>query len=219
MANSIGTWKRLKGASAPSDSVVINTQYFTTPGSFTYTPTAGMIQCIVECVGGGGGGGALGGETGGGGGAYCKKLFDAATIGASQPLVVGSGGIGYIYSTSTPSTDGTITTFGTGPILSAGPGIAGAGGFPSGGLGGTATGGDINIDGQISPVIFNGTSPTTSGMGGNSGLYGNGGTLAVSALSLNGNATGYGAGGGATNDAADAGNGTGGIIIITEYIS
>jgi hypothetical protein len=56
--------------------VTVKKQIFTASG--TYTPSAGMIYCIIECVGGGaGGGGGAGSATsvlqGGGGRHWCVK--------------------------------------------------------------------------------------------------------------------------------------------------
>ena len=80
----------------PIDKVVVQT--FTS--SSTYTPTSGMVYCIIECVGSGGGSGgatASGASTyytspGGGGGSYARKFSTAATIGVSQTVTVGAGG-------------------------------------------------------------------------------------------------------------------------------
>ena len=61
---------------------------FTASG--TYTPSAGLIYCIIECVGGGGGGGGTTGGSsianvarGGSGGGYSRKVATSAQIGAS----------------------------------------------------------------------------------------------------------------------------------------
>src|SRR5574338_310828 len=61
----------------PINKVVVQT--FTANG--TYTPTTGMVYCIIECVGGGGGGGgtsnsaagSAGCAASGGAGAYSRK--------------------------------------------------------------------------------------------------------------------------------------------------
>jgi hypothetical protein len=75
-----------------------------TPGSTIFLPTVGMKWCIVEALAGGGGGGGADGSglflgfasIGGGAGAggYARGIFDAAQIGASQAIIVGSGGNG-----------------------------------------------------------------------------------------------------------------------------
>ena len=77
----------------------IVSQIFTSSG--TYTPTTGMVYCVVEGVGGGGGGGGAsvtgaGSAVCGGGGSsgYCRKVLTAAQIGTSASVTVGSGGSG-----------------------------------------------------------------------------------------------------------------------------
>ena len=72
-----------------SGSVAVQKQIFTSSG--TYTPSPGMVYCIIEAVGSGGGGGGAQGAgsqvyTGGGGGpgGYSRLVASAATIGASQ---------------------------------------------------------------------------------------------------------------------------------------
>ena len=79
----------------------INIVKFTTGG--TYTPSAGMYDCIIECWGGGGGGGGIsalpsvvssGAATGGGSGAYSLTRATSADIGASKSVLIGEGGPG-----------------------------------------------------------------------------------------------------------------------------
>jgi hypothetical protein len=74
---------------------VIKKQVFAASG--TYTPSANMLHCIIECVGGGGSAGTSGsiyGGGGGGSGAYSRLLATAATIGASQTVTIGAAGTG-----------------------------------------------------------------------------------------------------------------------------
>src|SRR3974390_3499403 len=90
-------WVITSPAGAP---LVLNQQVFTASG--TYTPTPGMVNCDVECVGGGAGGcgaGAAAANTfiisaGGGGGGYARKFLAAAVIGSSQTVTIGAGGLG-----------------------------------------------------------------------------------------------------------------------------
>ena len=229
--NNQAVWKRLHGGGGPDGTLSVNIQVFDTPGAATYTPTEGMNQCIVECVGGGGGNASITisvdvtpsvayASTGAGGGGYCKKLFTADDIGASQSLVVGAGGA--LATTAVPpmtsiqvyeGNDGEDTTFGS--FMTAGGGLTPVISMPDYpafpvGSGGTATGGDINIPGQNGGnAIFDsgvgGYASVTGGVGGNSGMYGYGATnvssfnnvgLAVGdLLGLVGNlGTGYGSG-------------------------
>jgi hypothetical protein len=76
----------------------VNVQVIAASG--TYTPTAGMIYCIVEVQAAGGGSGAsdsgassFAKATGGGGaGEYRRGVYSAATIGASQTVTIGAAG-------------------------------------------------------------------------------------------------------------------------------
>ena len=104
-------------ASLPVSGFLRSTRYFTTPGIFTYTPNSGVSYIIVTCIGGGGGGASSGSVPG------------YVTIG-------GDGGASYFGSFMTAN--------------------GGHGGLTSddsyyfydkAGLGGTATGGDLNISG------------------------------------------------------------------------
>src|ERR1700720_4672748 len=70
-------------------------QVFTSSG--TYTPSAGLVTAIIECVGGGGGGGGsafsptqVHGGGGGGAGGYARAYKTASQIGASQTVTIGS---------------------------------------------------------------------------------------------------------------------------------
>lgn len=246
----------------------INLIVIDTPGNGTYTPTAGMSMCTVECIGGGGGangiqgipgfaGGFISPGSGGGGGAYCKKTYTSTEIGVSQTYTVGdlgAGGIGAISQASPifiAGTNGGDTTFGAGPtLITAGGGIGGVDtplNPPNATMsaGGIATGGDLNIDGSISGYPFFSSliglqvplAPaqfSVSGYGGNSALgYGFGGSQIAefaNAFGSNGySAVGYGGGGGAgwlaipqappQTHASTGGDGSQGLIIITEYIN
>lgn len=201
---------------------IVNIQTFTSSG--TYTPTVNMDYCSVELVGGGGSGGSCATSTatmsagagGGGGGAYVKKTFSVATVGTSQTVTVG--------------TDGTTTSFGS--LLSAVGGTAGVSANPlatwqkvSGGTGGVASGGIVNINGgQGGDGWSNGVSASCGGMGGSTvlGIGGPGAGLAGAGF----NPSGYGAGGGGSasnigldGTATSGGSGGNGIVIITEYIT
>lgn len=77
----------------------VKRQVFTSSG--TYAPSAGMIACIIECIGGGGGGGGAAsvsgfsqGGAGGGAGSKSIKYATAANIGASQTVTIGAAGSG-----------------------------------------------------------------------------------------------------------------------------
>ncbi len=220
----------------------INIQIFTTSG--TYTPTAGMKYCFVEVVGGGAGGGGCqappagqcsnGG--GGGGGGYCKALYAAATIGASQSVSVGtagSGGNGGASGAGGTSTFGSLLTVtGGGSVAQGLSGLQAICQSSNGGVGSGATA-FIAATGTPGEPGFGMISTAASitfnrgGAGGRS-VLGEGGkelTIApISASTTNGfAATGYGGGGGGavagpSATAGIGGDGFAGIVIVTEYI-
>lgn len=218
-------WELLNPASG---GFVVTKQTFTSSG--TYTPSTGMIYCIVEVLGAGAGGGGGGGSGstpgGGGGGSYARAVLSAITVGASQTITIGAAGAGGTGA-GTGGNGGT-TTFGA--IISC-PGGSGGLGTSSisiqiiaGGAGGTIpSGGDINIPGQNGGyginITGNASTTNTSGAGANS-IYGVGGASKYGAAS-NGNAgVGFGSGGsGAGNNGNNGGAGTAGLIIITEFCS
>lgn len=78
--------------------VSVKQQVFTSSG--TYTPSTGMLYCIVESVDGGAGGGGVKVASaanvavaqGGYGGAYGRTRLTAAQIGVSQTVTIGAGG-------------------------------------------------------------------------------------------------------------------------------
>lgn len=214
------------------------TQVFTSNG--TYTPTPNMQYCIVEVVGGGGGSGGVAVTNvnqvfvtaGGGGGGYAKKTFDAATIGASQAVTVGAGGLAGAAGANAGGTGGT-TTFGA--LLQATGGAGSAGGstwpsFPQGGSGGVGTLGDINLVGgkggsaQVLRVMQSSTSGGLvyfTGSGGSS-FYG-AQTPSIAQASSLGNSSLYGGGasgvtGGNASPAQAGAAGAQGICIVTEFI-
>lgn len=229
-----GTWAA-PGASAFAFSTVI--QVFTADG--TYTPTAGMQYCIVEAIGGGGGGGgcisssATRGSGGGGGGAggYSRKTLSAATIGASKAVDIGALGGGGASGNNAGSA-GADTTLGTTLVVGKG-GSGGAGGsdtgFGAGGSGGVAGTGEvaaIGMNGHHGFGIDAGASgaavPTYGGDGGSSS-YGSGAKGPISYSSTNGAAaSGYGSGGSGGqsigNTTRAGGDGTAGLMIITEFV-
>jgi hypothetical protein len=217
-----GTWATPAGGGGGIQSVKI--QVFTASG--TYTPSAGMVYCIIEAIGGGGGGGGAtstngGGTTnyasgaGGGAGGRSVLIAAAADIGASKAVTIGAAG-------SAGSAGGT-TSVGTICVANGGSGGgSGGSGNPNvGGLGGTAGTGTITATGMPGGSSF---SATTSGAGiGASSPYGGGGRTPFGVGSTNGAAgTGYGSGGSGAFSQADGtsksgGAGAPGIVIITEY--
>lgn len=208
----------------------VNVQVFSSAGTFTYTPTAGTIRVVVECLGGGGAGagapatttavGSLGAS--GGAGAYAMSLIGSGFSGAS--VVVGAGGTG--VSGASGNAGGT-SSFAA--ILSCPGGKGGNIAGPSSGafiaLAGNSngpSGGNIkNNSGQGSDlsICFSATS-LQAGRGGAS-LFGPGaapagtGTNGIAAVSP-------GTGGGGTANLASSsaltgGAGSTGVVVVWEY--
>lgn len=221
--------------SVSSGGVQVNMQTFTSSG--TYTPTAGMVYCIIEVVGGGGGGGGGGSTggtnsaTGGGGGAggYARGVFSAATIGASKAVTIGSagsgGGPGSNGTTGGTTSVGSTLIQATGGSPGGGGAAAGAGG--AGGLGGVGSLGSINAHGNAGGKgASTGASIAIAGAGAGS-FFGGGPAqqMQSGSTSTNGqSATVYGAGGGGgcnagLGNSSSGGNGSAGIVVITEFIA
>lgn len=175
----------------------------------SYTTPAGCTSIYVEAVGGGAGGGSSTNIAGGGGaGAYSAKYF-TVTASTAYTYAIGAGGI------NTPTAGGNTTfTVGATTITAGGGAVPTATGI--GGLGGTATNGDINVGGggggggaQIA------TTPAVNigGTGGNS--YFGGGAPGRIASGTATAATGYGGGGGGS--AGTGASGFQGVIRIWEF--
>ena len=204
-------------------------------GNGTYTPTAGMKYCQIECLGGGaGGGGAASGATtittggGGGAGSYARKVSTAAAIGASQAVTVGAAANGGTAGANngTAGNDTSVGAICVGKGGGAGGGAA-SGTSGAGGLGGVAGTGDFTPTGQPGFTSYNSSATGVSAIGGAGGssMWGGGGrspNALVGAVAGN-NATNYGSGGsGAAGHASAAnvagGNGSQGLVVITEYV-
>lgn len=213
----------------PSTFASINVQTFASSG--TYTPTSGMIYCIVECVGAGGGGGGVhlgwaGG--GGGGGSYVRGFYTASSIGSSQTVTIGAVGSAGSTSGGDGGTGGS-TLFGS--LITAVGGSGGGGGNAStmtniGGAGGTgSSGGSFQTSGTPGGYSVTTGSTATSGSGGSS-FFGGGAINVFQTISggtAGNNGTSYGGGGsGAAITASSSpagGTGAKGFIVVTEFIS
>lgn len=214
-------------------------QTFTSSG--TYTPHAGMVNCIIEAWGGGGGGGGVRGATsnyvgggGGGGGGYVWHLATAAEIGTSKVVTIGSGGAGGVAGANNGSSGGD-TSVGSLCIAKGGSGGGSADPFAgryggSGGSGGAVGTGIQTFGGAPGAPGIGAGGPSffvnSIGGGGGGTLLGGGGqsitgnTTTSSAGSAAPANTGGGGGGGVvinqtTNVAG--GNGSAGFVRITEF--
>jgi hypothetical protein len=226
----------LSAAGGGAGNVTVNVQTFTASG--TYTPIASMRYCIIECVGGGGGGGGCGdgtgtstGSGGGGSGGYSRKTVNAATIGASQTVTIGSAGTAGTAGGGTGGA-GTATSVGTICVANGGAGGVGSTGNMGGGAGGviaSAVGdvvaaGQSGVGGMIIPA--GGFNPTGTGGTGGSSFFGGGGrgtgvAAGTSAVGVAASNYGSGGGGAVSNNASTTragGAGSAGFVIITEYL-
>ena len=192
----------------------------------TYTAPAGLVRAEIWTIGGGGGasGAAATDDTGsgggGGGGAY--ELLEAATIGASQSVTIGAGGTGGAAGNNAGS-NGDTTSFGA--LLSATGGTGGP--APSansaGGVGGTGSGGDINLTGGRGGPGGNWTGTPEGAAGGIGGPspFGFGPPTPQNAANSAGlDASDYGAGGSGSaisSSSVAGGDGSDGIIVVKEY--
>ncbi len=211
-----GTWTTPPGTSSGFSAIAIQT--FTANG--TYTPTAGMKYCFVRIIagGGGGGGGGVGAcGAGGGSGSYGEGIFDAATIGVSQVVTIGTGGNGGIGVTA--ATSGNTSSLGALITTNGGihSGASGPGPVIGGGNGGAAgSGGYLNVAGSPGNVGFLTGSTRPGGLGASSvfGGAGEGGVVGNGSSGL-----GFGSGGGGSGSSGTTGgDGADGVIIITEYL-
>lgn len=211
----------------------INVQVFNANG--TYTPSAGMKYCKIECWGAGGGGAGARVENsnqvggGGGGGGYSYIVVTAATIGLSQTVTIGTGGTGGNGNPTGGGSGGNTTVASLCIALGAAGGLIGSATYANGGLGGGLGTGDFTCTGcrgqnGMKGVYFEG------GEGGSSGV-GSGGAPGIVLGSQDAGVSGfggkpYGGGGGAGSaggptlaQAGSGGAGANGYVVITEYIN
>ncbi|MDI2595035.1 hypothetical protein POF45_26960 [Pseudomonas sp. 681] len=217
--------------SAPTGRL-INVQTFTSSG--TYTPTPGMVSCVIEVQGGGAGGaGATVPSAGnvslgapGLSGAYGRGRFSAASVGSSQTVTVGAGGAGGVGAAGTVGGSSSV-----GGLISAPGGIAG-------GVLNNQVPPQYNGNGtttaQPTGANISGNSGTGSGLsyaqsssfgyGGYGGASNYGGGLSVTAINSGSGsaANNYGAGGGGVCAGSGSailtgGGGKSGIVTIWEY--
>ncbi len=135
------------GSSSGFDSGLSSVQIFTSSG--TWTKPSGITKVIVEVQGAGGAGtksNTNGARNGGGGGGYARKLINVSSI-STATVTVGAGGAGST-SSGVKGADGgdSIWSDGTNTVTGSGGDAAEVSGYLVG-LGGSATGGDLNVSG------------------------------------------------------------------------
>ena len=183
----------------------------TTPGTHTWVCPAGVRFVLVEVwgAGGGGGGGQSGGGNGGGGGAagaFARK-YVPVTPSTTYTLVVGAKGAGGTFSVDGAS--GQQSHFNSAVIGGGGGGGVNGAGSGVGGTGGTASGGDINVNGNAG----SNRSGTAGGTGGRNVQNGFAGGAEGAAPPSH--APGHGGGGGrGTGSPTAGGNGNDGLVVL-----
>ena len=194
------------GSSSGFDSGLASVQTFTSSG--TWTRPSGITKVIVEVQGGGSSGRADGHYLRGAGGAYSKKFIDVSSI-SSATITVGAGG-------AAQSANGGAGNAGGNSIWSDGTNtVTGGGGsahntVQTAALGGVASGGDLNINGQ-------GSGNTVDAPNGNSFLGYSDWCAGTFTGSNQEPIPGYGGGGGHGYTTYPSRVGGNGIVIVTEY--
>jgi len=181
--------------------------YLNAASPATWTKPAGIKYVIVEVQAAGGSTGNTtntDGATGGaGGGGYSKKLIAAASLGATETVTIGAVGASSSFGSHCSANSGSSTTSNVEP----------------GSVGGSATGGDINITGQTGGRSLGVGSAIGGGAGGDSILGFGGARVSAGSDATAGVGYGGGASGSAAAGSADENGATGapGIVIVTEY--
>jgi len=182
------------------DSGLASVQIFTSSG--TWTKPSGIRLAMVEVQGAGAGGNnaqaSSSHATSGSAGGYVRKLIDVSSI-STATITIGAKGTGSATRTGNDGGD-SVWSDGTNTLTASG-GNGADGSSLIGTAGGTATGGDLNIQGG---------NGACAAVGAGCSFFGDGGKEYLR------DATGYGAGG-AYQYNGTGGNGTDGIVIVTEY--
>lgn len=208
----------------------MNIQVFAVTG--TWNKPAGLRGAWVRVLGGGGGGGGVDetatgtAEAGyGGAGGYSEKWYTSAQLSSTESVTIGAAGAGGAAGNNVGLAGG--TSIFKGITCTGGQGGLGAGNttgtqFIGGGTGGTATGGDINVDGQAggNGRVYTGVA-NLMGYGGNTPLGTGGDARTVVGNGVG--ASGFGAGGGGGYGAGTSTDRSGGagaigtVIIVTMF--
>lgn len=185
---------------------VASTSVYRTPGTYTWTPPAGVTSVTIQAWGAGGAGGGLStgssNRSGGGGGAFVGSTTVSVTPGVGITLIVGQGGQGGSGAGGAGGTG--YMNGGSGAFAST---VAGGGGGGSTAFGTSviACGGG---GGSNSGAVNNAASGTSGGAGqGGSGAGGGGGCGTTG-----GNASGATPGTGGTGGTTSTGTGGQGVF-------
>jgi len=192
------------------------TDAYTSGTAATYTAPANTQWVKITVVGKGGNGGGTTSQRGSGGGAGGVSIkWIPITAGQTLTYTVNAVSLPNSVTSGTYILASDIIAYGG----TAGTSVAYAASFTAGGLGGSATGGDINIRGGYGGSAF-GTSTAVgtqqSGFGG-SNMFGAGGYAVGIAINNGIDGLGYGAGGSGSVGSTTVGLGQNGIIIFEAY--
>jgi len=192
-------------------------QVFTSTGANTWTKPAGVtaIYVIVTAGGGGGGGSDSEGANGGGAGGTAIKWITSG-LGSTETATVGAGGAGNTYGNNGNVVAG-LSSFGS-HCTTTGGGSADS--WSTGGPGGTASNGNINLDGgsgQGGQVDEQMSTPKRLGGTGGSSYWGGGGHGASNWQLTPQTGRAYGSGGGGATLTNTSAAGKSGIIVVYEY--
>jgi hypothetical protein len=189
----------------------------------TWTKPAGARKHIVIATGRGGSGGSCTGQSasgGGGAGGTAIKFYDSSALDATESVTINSTSTTFKGLTANVGANGTNSS----PITTARP--------SSGGEGGTASGGDINIPGGMGGFGIIGYSNAFTpneqsfnpiGGAGGASLWGGGATAGGGVLNNSNpssvrNSSVYGAGGSgaarSTSGSTSGGTGGGGVVLV-----
>jgi len=189
---------------------VIGQAQFTTPGTTSWTPPAGVYEVSVVAVGGGGGGAqsSVGGGGGGGGGLGWRRSIPVSP-GRSYTVVVGAAG-----SRDTSTATANVATNGGDSFFISPKFLLGQGGRAASSTTNPGVGGIFVGDGGGNGGSGGSGSSADAGGGGGAGGYaGNGGQGGNSNNAGSAGSGGAAGGGGAGGDADRAGGG-GGVGIL-----
>ena len=183
----------------------------TTTSTYTWTKPSGCNKVFVQVVGAGGGGASY--NESGGSGAYAEKLIDVTAV-STVTVTVGGGGtlVGYYAAAG----NGSTSSFGSYVTCTGGYG-ANRQADHSGGVGGTATGGDFNVRGGSGTGHGNTGGREAVGRGGASFFgIGHGASHSNNTANVGNTAPGAGGVGGAMQSWTGS-NGAPGIVIVYSF--
>jgi len=203
---------------APTGAGVLakDTQVYTSGTAVTYTAPANTQWLKITVVGRGGNGGGTTSQRGSGGGAGGVAIkWIPITAGQTLTYTVNNVSFPNYVTSGTYTLASDIASYGG----FAGTSVAYAASFTAGGLGGLASGGDINIRGGYGGSAFgSSTSVATqqSGFGG-SNMFSAGGYAVGAAINNGIDGIGYGAGGSGSIGSTTVGLGQNGVIIFEAF--